>query len=702
MTPSGRVLFGAAYYHEYQPSPRLETDLDLMRDAHFSVIRVGEATWSSWEPEDGRFDLDWMQPVLDGAHARGIGVVLGTPTFAVPMWLARRYPEIAIRRADGTRTPWGTREEMDYTHPAFRFHAERVIRAVLGRYADHPAVLGYQVHNEPGLHQIYNRGVVEAFRDRLRHRFGTVDALNQAWGLTFWSHRLSDWADLWSPDGNGQPQYDLAWRDFQATITQEHIAWQRDLVAEYRRDDQLITTCLSMDRPAFHEARLAGELDVTAANPYYQMQDDLHVPPLREAEQSWMTSGAWSVALSADRVYGTRQQPFLVFETDAGPIGGPATNYPAYDGQLAQAAWTFVSRGAQMIEYWHWQSLHYGTETYWGGVLPHDQQPGRIYHQVAALGADLERAGAAVVGLTPDHDVTLLYSVASKWGLAFQPHVHGDDLDPHNQRNERAYGSLVEAFYRGAYDAGLQVRIVHDEQVVAPDGRVLAAPAEFAAEHPVLVVAGLYVAGDALLDWLGEYAAAGGHLVLGPRTAVADLDARPRTAVKPAVLSGPAGVRYQEFANLRHPLPLRAEVDWIRPTSRAVDWTDCLLPEGAEVLARLDHPHHGRFAAVTTHPAGAGRITTVGVVPDPGLAADLLGWAAGPRPTWSDAPSVRHTSSVNAVGSRVHFVFNWSWETVPLVPPVPLQDVVTGDLLPAGSAVPLGPWGVRVLLEPAS
>ena len=146
-----RVLFGAAYYHEYQPYERLKDDLDLMAEARFTVIRVGESVWSTWEPENGRFDLDWLQPVLDGAHERGISVILGTPTYAVPPWLARQYPEIAGERATGERIGWGARQEVDFTHPAFRFHAERIIRKIVARYADHPAVIGFQVDNEPGL-----------------------------------------------------------------------------------------------------------------------------------------------------------------------------------------------------------------------------------------------------------------------------------------------------------------------------------------------------------------------------------------------------------------------------------------------------------------------------------------------------------------------------------------------------------------------
>ena len=241
----GRVLFGAAYYYEYQAPELLKTDLDLMADAGFTVIRVGESVWSTWEPEDGLFHLDWLQPVLDGAHERGIAVVLGTPTYAVPPWLARRYPEIAGERATGRRIPWGARQEVDITHPAFRFHAERVIRKVIGRHGGHPAVIGYQVDNEPGNELLHNHGVFARFVDHLRHRYGDVETLNREWGLVYWSHRLCTWADLWRPDGNAQPQYALAWRRFQADLTTEFIAWQAGIVREYASPDQFVTTCLS-------------------------------------------------------------------------------------------------------------------------------------------------------------------------------------------------------------------------------------------------------------------------------------------------------------------------------------------------------------------------------------------------------------------------------------------------------------------------
>jgi len=694
------VLFGSAYYHEYQPSPRLEQDLDLMAQANFSVIRVGESTWSTWEPEDGRFDLDWLQPVLDGAHARGISAVLGTPTYAVPPWLARKYPDIAARRRTGERIGWGARQEMDHTHPAYRFHAERVIRAVIGRYHDHPAVIGFQVDNEPGLELLHNPGVFQSFVDDLRHTYGDVETLNREWGLVYWSHRLSTWGDLWTPENNEQPQYDLAWRRFQARLTTEFIAWQAGIVREIAGPDRFVTTCISYARPAVDDRALTEALDVTAGNPYYAMQDGLAVPSAPAAPQGWATSGTWRLFLSADRMYSSRQESFLVTETVAGPIGGSSVNVPAYDGQWRQVAWALVARGARMVEYWHWHTLHFGAETYWGGILPHDQQPGRVYEQLAQLGAELRAADADLRGLVPDAAVGLVWSNASNWGLAGQPALVTDDGEP----DPASYERIVGPFYQGAFDAGVGVRIVHDSQL-SDGSHDLRDPAQVAAELPVLLVPALYIASDHLLGWLRRYVGAGGHLVLGPRTGYADHEARARLEVKPATLDDVAGVDYQEFGNLSEPVPLTTGgVLGSVPGAHGTGWADGLrVRAGTQVLAAYDHPHHGAFPAVTTAVAGPGRVTTVGTVPDAVLARALLSWV---DPSADDVwrclttGAVTVTSATTAAG-RLRVLHNWSWEPVQVKLPAAVRDLLdsTAAPLPEGSCVELGPWDARVLVE---
>jgi beta-galactosidase len=698
-----RVRFGAAYYHEYQQVDRLETDLDLMTEASFSVIRVGESVWSTWEPQNGTFNLEWLLPVLDGAHERGIGVVLGTPTYAVPPWLARIYPEIAGERATGQRISWGARQEVDFTHPAFRFHAERVVRQILGRYAAHPAVIGVQVDNEPGNELLHNHGVFQRFVDWLRERYGDVETLNEAWGLVYWSHRLSTWADLWIPDGNAQPQYDLAWRQFQAQQTTEFIAWQAGLAREYVSADQFVTTCMAYDVPAFDDRTMAASLDVAAGNAYYTMQGGLALPDSSHIEQNWRTSGTWSLYLSADRMYSSKQAPFVVTETNAQSIARSFDNRPAYDGQWRQGAWALVSRGAEMIEYWHWHTLQFGTETYWGGVLPHSGLPGRAYREIAQLGREFERAGDAVTGLVPDAEVTFVYSAASRWALQAQPPLATGNGSP----DQRSYQGIVEPFYRGAFDAKLQARIVHAEHLFTPDS----SPQSAAVEHPNLVAAGLYVTSDRDLDWLLEYAESGGHLILGPRTAYADDEARARTEVAPARLHEAAGVWYDEYSNIGPDLAVVASPQppgglpalALGTGATATRWVDGLVATTAAVLATYEDRHFSRWPAITTHAHGAGRITVVGTVPSLDLAEQLFRWIddlrAAVNPWRPQFEAVTVTSATNGRGERIHFTHNWSWENATLTIPAPAVDVLTQEELPVGHPLQLEPWDVRVLKE---
>lgn len=698
-----RVLFGAAYYHEYQPSPRLEEDMRLMQEAGFSVIRVGESVWSTWEPRDGVFDLEWLAPVLDAAHAHGIHVILGTPTYAVPMWLARQVPEINTERSTGQRIGWGARQEINYAHPAFLFHAERVIRKIVGRYADHPAVIGYQVDNEPGADLFANDQVFQKFVDHLRETYGSVEDLNREWGLTYWSHRLSDWADLWRPDFNRQPQYTLAWQRFQADITTAFIGWQAEVVREHAREDQFVTTCIAYDRTTLDEQAVTRALDVTAGNPYYRMQDAFALPSSEKPAQYWTTSGVWALITHADRMYGSKQAPFLVTETNAQAIGFTWTNEPAFDGQWRQAAWAFIARGAAMIEYWHWHTLHAGAETYWGGILPHSQQPGRVYRELAALGAELREAGEAVTGLSPHADVALLFDNPSKWSLQHYPALASADGEP----DPRSYQTVYETFSRGAFEAGLQSNAVHIAQLREQS------PAEFAARRPVLVAASFTIAFDEDLAWLREYAEAGGHLVLGIRTGYEDQEARARLERKPALLDTAAGVWYDEFSNLRRPVPVVPGSDAageglvVPEGATALSWADGLQlidgEDGAHVLVGYDHPHFGRWPAVTTRRAGKGRITYIGTVPDQALAAALLDWAvevgAGTR-SWTPATASQTVSSAtNRSGERIHVVHNWSWE--PSLYPLPgaARDVVTGERLAGGAELALGAWDVRILAE---
>ncbi|MFI7065506.1 beta-galactosidase [Kribbella sp. NPDC050124] len=641
-----RVVLGTAYYPEYLPRElrdRVEVDLDLMVAAGITAIRVGESVWSTWEPRDGVFDLEWIRPVLDGAAARGIGVVLGTPTYAVPPWLQRAHPEIAAERRTGERVPWGVRQEVDYHQPAFLFHAERVIRRIVEHHRDHPAIMGYQVDNEPGLLLPHNESTFQAFVAHLRETYGDVDTLNEAWGLTYWSHRLSDWSELWRPDGNSTPSYDLAWRRFQAARTTDFIGWQADLIRELRRLGQLVTTCLAYDRAAVADVDLSARLDVAAGNLYVHVQDGLERPArLPRFEVGWIGRSVAELYLAADRVYGSRGEPFLITETNATTIGGSQLNHPPYDGQLRQLAWAMVSRGARIVQYWHWHSIHHGAETFWGGILGHGLQPGRVYDEITAIGAELAEAGSTVVDLRPDVDVAIVWSTESDWALQCQPPL----AHPGGVPDKSSYRTIVTAFYTGVLDAGLRPGVL-------PVERLGDDPVELASRVPVLVVPALYIASDAQLDLLVAYAQAGGHLVVGPRTGYADPEARARAEVAPGRLRAAAGVHYFEYENLLDDLPVTG-LD-----GHATRWAERLIVDDAEVLASYEHPGGGQRPVVTRKSFGDGQVTVVGTVPDAALARAVFKGVG--EPVWPGLPeSVTALSAVNPAGERLWFVHNWS------------------------------------------
>ena len=219
-----------------------------------------------------------------------------------------------------------------------------------------------------------------------------------------------------------------------------------------------------------------------------------------------------------------------------------------------------------------------------------------------------------------------------------------------------------------------------------------------AGEYPVLVVPGLYITSDETLDWLRGYAEAGGHLVLGPRTGYADLEARARRDRMPARLSEAAGVWYDEFSNLMEPV----RVDGVGgfeppPGATATRWADGLVPDGAEVLARYRHPHFGQWAAITTRPVGKGRITYSGTVPGHSLAQAVLRWAVGRRSAGLPA-SVTSTGATSADGRRLRFLHNWSWEVVGVAADADYTDVLTGKDIMQGDAIEMTAWDVRVLL----
>jgi beta-galactosidase len=677
------VLYGAAYYPEYMPEDRLDTDVELMKKAGLSVVRVGESTWSSWEPRDGEFQFAWMQRVLDRLHQANIRVILGTPTYSIPTWLYRKYPDIVVTH-NGTAPPlgdpysptyppsltpgqYGPRQNYDFLNPHFRRYAERIIRQIVGRFKDHPAVIGYQIDNETAPNGVATEYTKAAFLQRLQRKYRTPETINKIWGLAYWGQLVADWADLPPPDGILNPGYKLEWENFQHDIVTDYLAWQASIVGEYRRPDQFITTCFSGGvHTNLDQWAIGRSLDVVAVNPYFATQDRL------DARGIWLTG---------DLARSLKRANYLVTETNAQTIGWDSrTQYPQYPGQLRLVAYAHLAAGANMVSYWHWASLHYGQETYWKGVLSHDLEPNRTYAEVSRVGAELAKLGPQLVNVTKDVRVGILYSGDSANALRSMP--FGDRVD---------YMSILRQMHGALYDLNAE-----PDFVPAGDPDL--------SRYAVLLVPPLYSAFDAVLEQLAEYVKNGGRVVMAFKSGFTDEHSTVRHVMAPGPLRAAAGFHYQEFTSLPEPRRLTPDPYGVGDGNTGSVWQEFLVPDTAQVIASFDHPHWN-FPAITRNQYGKGVLVYEATVVSDDLqraiVRDVLTAAGltGPDQRLPPAMKVRHGR--NAAGALLHYYLNFSDREQSLsYPYADGTELLTGSPVRREQTLIVRPWDLAIVAEP--
>jgi beta-galactosidase len=661
------ILYGASYYWEYMPYERLEKDFELMEKAGISFIRVGESTWGVLEPSDGRFDLDWLGRVLDRAHKAGIKVILGTPTYSIPAWLFKEHPEIQVKQIGLSRYTYGLRQMTDLSHPVYRRYAERIIRKLVGRFKDHPAVIGYQLDNETHPSGTADVRVQAAFRERLRRIFITPEALNKAWGLNYWGQRINSFDELPPRDGALNPGYKLEWERFGQSIATDFLSWQAAIVRELKRPDQFITHDFCGGLPTdVRQFEIARTLDIPAVNVYFGVQDAM--------------TGE-DIAWNGDINRSFKRSNYLVTETTAQTTGwSSAGQFPPYEGQLRLAAYAHILSGADLVAYWHWHSLHYGQETYWKGVLGHDLEPGRVYGEVTRIAQELRRVGPILADLKKKNRVAILYSLDSLHALEFMP------FD-----GKVNYMTMLGQLYRALYTLNVETDLLHPEDPRFED-------------YDLVVVPALYIADDALLGRIADYVKGGGHVLMTFKSGFCDEYSTVRWTEAPGPLRQACGFSYQEFTNLDRPLKLRGDPFRAGDGNEVSVWAEYLKPETCRPLAFYDHPVFGAYPAVTRNLFGKGALTYEGTFPSDALQERIVAQClaeAGIAAADAGLPAgVKAKHGILADGAAVHAYFNFSPGRRDFVyGREDGRDILSGAAVGRNSRITLAPWDVAIVRE---
>jgi beta-galactosidase len=563
------IAFGGDYNPEQWPRETWHEDVRLMREAGVSLVSVGIFSWALIERREGEFDFAWLDEVIDLLHDNGIAVDLGTPTASPPAWFFAEHPDARVITRDGTAMGFGSRGMASHSSPAYRAAIVRIATALAERYGSHPAVVLWHVHNEYGVPagEDYSEQSTRAFRGWLRERYGTLDALNDAWGTAFWGQHYGEWDHIGAPAAAPSvvnPAQRLDFQRFTDHQLRQCFIAERDAIRAHA-SQPITTNFMANQHWGCDLWAWAREVDVVSDDHYlWAADEDAHIGLAIAADLTRSVAGG---------------HPWILMEHSTSAVNWQPRNIAKRPGEMARNSLAHVARGSDAVLFFQWRAGRSGAEKFHSAMLPHAGRDSRVWREVVALGSDVSRL-APVVGSRVEADVAILWDFESFWAqdLEWRP---TDDLS-HRER--------IRAFYERLWRDGITADFALPGQDLSRY-RLVIAPAQY-----------LLTAADAAN--LTRYVAGGGTLVVSYFAAVVDEHDRVHEGGFLAPLREALGVDVEEF------LPLRAgqaaEVRWRGETLPADHWQEALRVHGAEVIGSYAAGPAAGGPAITRHRLGEG------------------------------------------------------------------------------------------------
>jgi len=667
---NNQLLYGVAYYDEYMPYDRLGKDIVMMKAAGINVVRIAESTWSTVEPQDGVFDFTHIDRVLDAMHEAEIKVIVGTPTYAVPTWLVHKYPDVLAITPRGPNI-YGARQKMDISNEHFRFYAERVIRKIMEHVKDHPGIIGYQIDNETKSYNTAGPEVQKLFVQYMKDKFLTLDSINSAFGLDYWSNRINSWDDFPSMVGSINASQITEFAKFQRKLVTDYLAWQAAIVNEYKHPDQFVTQNFDFEwrgwsfgiQPGVNHFEAAKALDIAGVDIYHPSQDAL--------------TGI-EIAFGGDVTRSMKSgKNYLVIETEAQGMG----QWLPYPGQLRLQAFSHLASGANMVAYWHWHSIHNSAETYWKGLLSHDFEPNPTYEEAKVIGKDFQRLSPELINLRKTNEAAILFS--------------NEALSAFNTISFRGGKEKYNDILRQVYDALYRMNIEVD--FVDPSSTNIE-------KYKILFVPALYAAPDSLLQRLNSFVKNGGHIVYTHKSGFSDQNVKVRTCRQPGIISEACGIYYSQFT-VPNNVSLKGDPFRVgEENNKVTSWMELITPTTAKVLAYYDHPVWGKYAAVTRNNFGKGTATYIGCLTSDKVLEKILAEEVKNAGLWGEAQKLYFPiitkEGINERGKILRYLFNYSSAPVKVNYTFGNgRELLLDKEVGKNSELKIEPWGLRIIKE---
>jgi beta-galactosidase len=449
------------------------------------------------------------------------------------------------------------------------------------------------------------------------------------------------------------------------------LAWQVALVKEYSKPKQFVTQNFDFEwrgisygiQPDVNHFAASKTMDFVGVDIYHPTQDNL--------------TGI-EISFGGDVGRSMKNKNYLVIETEA--QGFP--QWVPYPNQLRLQAFSHLASGANMLEYWHWHSIHNSAETYWKGLLSHDFEPNPTYNEAKTIGKDFQRLSDKLINLKKTNDVAILFSNEAL--TAFNAFSFGWGA-------KENYNDVLRPLYDALYKMNVGTDFI--DPSVKDFG-----------QYKLIVVPALYAASDELLTKLNLYVKNGGHVVYTFKSGFSDENVKVRSTLQPGIINEACGISYSQFT-IPNNVSLKGDPYQVGAGENKVNtWMELITPTTAKVLAYYDHTVWGKYAAITQNVYGKGVATYIGCMTSPALNEKILKEALTKANLWSVDQDLYFPlitkSGVNQQGKKVHYYFNYSANPSALKYPYRGgKNLLSNTSITQNATLSLGAWGVEIIEE---
>lgn len=645
------IHLGTAYYPEHWPRERWETDAELMADAGIRVVRIAELAWTSLQPAADTFQFDWVDDFLLLAESKGLSVILGTPTESCPPWLWRNVPDVVA--TDEFHRVHGGRGRYCYNNRRLQSQIAELVGRMAQRYGKDSRVIGWQIDNELRGTPCFCDQCRQDFRAWLKARYGSLQALNEAWGTVFWSQQYSAWDEVDLPSADQLTTSTSQILDhlrFSSDSAVAHLERQAQIIRRYT-DGQFVSHNSMGSYPWVDLREMVRHLDFMGWDTYPAVDSD-----------------NFDSCFSHDLIRGLKETPYWMLEQKNGYFNGGSYNLAIEPGIVRLWAYQDIARGANGVVFYRWRSNRFNVEQNPNGVLRHDGSPRRAYYEIQQLSQELARIGEALGPTRVVSSVGLIFSYDQVWA----------------QRARQQYPALnyraeVAAYHRAVTELGLTADII--------------APTHPLQGYDLVIAPMLSLTNVEILRNLEQYVRNGGHLIMTTQSGIKTWANVVHDVTWPDPLGAMMGMAVTEFdapsENVTNDVEYRGE-------RYAVDgWMEVLRPTTASPVGIYQHKFYAGEAAITQNQYGQGAVTYVGVRHNRELLKALIRDVRN-LPIQALPAGVFMTTRAGDAG-RFTFYINMQPKPAEVFIARAGLDMLT-DLAVAG-ATEIDPWGLVIVKE---